>query len=77
MATTPSTRSGCSAAAVIAQAAPQDSATSTAWSSPVASMTAITSAVHSAFEYAAAPTGRLEPPVPRPSYVTTRWCRDR
>ncbi len=77
IATSPCTRSGCSAATWAAQAAPLERPTSTARSTPAASITATVSAAYSAFEYAAAPSGRSEPPLPRPSKVTTRWWRAR
>ena len=44
----------------------------TARSVPVASSTASASAAYSALVYAAAPSGRPESPLPRPSNVTTR-----
>ena len=77
IATTPCTRSGCSAATWAAHAAPLESPTSTARSTPTASMTATVSAAYSALAYAAAPAGRSEPPLPRPSKVTTRCRRAR
>ena len=77
MKTIPATRSGWSAPSSSAQAAPSDSATSTARSVPVASMTARASAVNSAERYASGSVGRSERPLPRPSKVSTRQCRAR
>ena len=59
------------------QAVPQDKDTRTARSTPAASMTATVSAAYSSFVYAAAPAGRPDLPLPRPSNVTTRKCRAR
>ncbi len=73
----PVTRSGCVAATRTAQETPHDSATRTARSTPAASITARASAAYSSSEYAAAPAGRSERPLPLPSNVVTRKCRDR
>lgn len=75
MNTAPSTRSGCSAASSIARCAPRESATITAASVPVSSMTARASAANSASAYAPRPFGRSERPLPRGSNVTARKCR--
>ncbi len=72
METSPMVRSGWSAATWTAHSVPHDRATSTARSVPVASRTASVSAANSWWVYAAAPTGRSDRPVPRPSNVTTR-----
>ena len=68
----PLTRSGWSAARWTPHAAAQESPTTTARSVSVASRTASASAAYSASVYAAAPSGRPESPLPRPSNVTTR-----
>ena len=68
----PRTRVGCSAATSSERTAPRDSDTSTALSVPVASITASMSAANSSSRYASGPRGRSEPPLPRPSNVTTR-----
>ena len=72
MKTIPATRSGWKAPSSSAQNAPADSAISTARPVPVASITARASAANSLVRYASAATGRSEPPLPRPSKVTTR-----
>ena len=55
----------------------RDSATRTARSVPVASITARASAANSARRYASGSVGRSERPLPRPSKVSTRQCRAR
>ena len=73
----PATRSGCSAASSTPQSDAHDTPTMTARSVAVASRTASASSANSRIEYASAPCGRSERPLPRPSKVTTRQCRAR
>ena len=77
MYTAASTRSGWSAATSVVHTAPHDSATRTARSVRVASITASVSAANSRSRNDSTPRGRSERPLPRPSNVTTRKCRAR
>ena len=77
MKTTPSTRSGCSAASRSARWAAADQPTMYALSVPVASSTATASAANSVSLYAAGPVGLSDRPLPRPSKVMTRQWRER
>jgi hypothetical protein len=70
--TSPETRSGWAAAASTEAQAPADRATTAARSVPVASITATMSSPYWDGVCAAAPAGRSERPLPRPSKVTTR-----
>src|SRR5690606_7874869 len=74
MRTSPSTRSGCSAATRTAHGAPRENPTRTERSTPASSMTATVSAATSEPRYAVAPAGLSPSALPRPSNVTTwRW----
>ena len=55
--------------------APSDRPTTTAHSTPTASITAIASSANSGIVYAAPSGGLSLRPLPRPSNVTTRKCR--
>ena len=77
MNTAPRTRSGCSTASSSAAPAGAQWQTTTASSTPAASITASASPAVIRWPYASGLCGRSERPFPRASYVTTRKWRAR